>query len=451
MMIKRVTAGIAICGIAWWLLGDTVAHYTHRSQPDGVIRFAHYGSYRDFENWKRVIEAFEQSHAGVRIRQEYIPGYGTQYDHKIRRQLLAGVAPDVFMVQDESFPHYAGTSLADLTDVIEEGALRRLRDDFHPTATASFQHNDAPYALPLYGGNLLIYVNMKCVERAPALAGQAVSLAEQLRDDWTIDEFRSCCRQLTCDFDGDGRTDQYGLWHPWWGYYLPFVWSHGAAVLDESRTEWRLTGPAARDAMQFYRDLLLADRVCPAPGELGQMRQDIAFLSGRVAMVINGPWFIPMLEESELRDHYRVLHMPSGPGGRFTRVTWDGIAINRHADESRLHHAAEFLLFTTSRKAQDLFAQSRRVIPARLDAAAELAQAKSGSGTEKFITSFDYLRVQPITAHWKPMDRAIKRHLRDLLSDRVTSTQFLADLKDDPDISTHFAPSPKRRVGAALP
>ena len=40
------------------------------------------------------------------------------------------------------------------------------------------------------------------------------------------------------------------------------------------------------------------------------------------------------------------------------------------------------------------------------------------------------------------MDRAIKRHLRDLLSDNVTSAQFLTDLKDDPDISTHFAPPP---------
>jgi len=439
-MTRRVAAGIAICGIAWWLLGDTVAHYANRSQPDGVIRFAHYGGYRDFESWKRVIEAFEQAHAGVRIRQEYIPGYGTQYDHKIRRQLLAGVAPDVFMVQDESFPHYADASLADLTDVIETRALQRLRDDFHSTATASFRHNGVPHALPLYGGNLLIYVNMKCVERASAARDRrAAPLADQLRDDWTIGEFLDCCRQLTCDFDGDGRTDQYGLWHPWWGYYLPFVWSHGAAVLDDTRTEWRLTGPAARDAMQFYRDLLLADRVCPAPGELGQMRQDIAFLSGRVAMVINGPWFVPMLEESELRDHYRVLHMPSGPGGRFTRVTWDGIAINRYADERRRRDAAAFVLFTTSREAQDLFAQSRRVIPARLDAAAELGLEKSESGTEKFIASFDYLRVQPITPHWKTMDRAIKRHLRDLLSDRVTSMQFLDNLKDDPEISTHFA------------
>ncbi len=210
-------------------------------------------------------------------------------------------------------------------------------------------------------------------------------------------------------------------------------------MLDESRTEWRLMGPAARDAMQFYRDLLLADRVCPAPGELGQMRQDIAFLSGRVAMVINGPWFIPMLEESELRDHYRVLHIPSGPGGRFTRVTWDGIAINRHADECHRRDAAAFVLFTVSREAQDIFAQSRRVISARLDSASGLASAKSRSGTEKFIASFDYLRVQPITPHWKTMDRAIKRHLRDLLSDRVTSMQFLTNLKDDPDISTHFA------------
>ncbi len=433
MTAIRATAILTGLGAGWWLFADTAAHYWDRSRPDRIIRFAHYGGYQDYETWKQVIRAFESEHPQITVKQEYIPGYGTEYDNKLRRQLLAGVAADVFMVQDESFPHYAQNSLTNLSQLIGQEADADVRSVLHPTATESFMHDGALHALPLFGGNLLIYVNLRCLEKA-----MGARHAVPLRDDWTTDEFRQLCRRLTCDFDGDGRADQYGLWHPWWGYYLPFLWSSGAQVLDESRTEWRLTGQAAHDALQLYRDLLLVDKVCPAPGELGQMRQDIAFLSGKVAMVINGPWFIPLLEESELRDDYYVMHIPTGPAGRFTRVTWDGMAVNRHISERRQENAILFVLFATSKTAQDIFAKSRRVIPARSESRVAFSSTETANGIHKFVTSFDYLRVQPITEHWKIMDRAIKRHLQKLLGNQVTTAEFLTALKQDRDISSNF-------------
>ena len=432
--MKRAICILAALGTSWWLFADTVAYHRGQSRAEDTLRFAHYGGFGDYELWQEVIRAFEDAHRGAAVVQEYIPGYGTEYDNKLRRQLLADVAPDVFMVQDESFPQYAADSLANLEAVLGTEVLAKLHADLHATATGSFTHHDAPHALPLYGGNLLIYLNLRCLERVTDTS----ELPEFVGDDWTLDEFLHLCRLLTRDFDGDGRVDQYGLWHPWWGYYLPILWSMGAEILDESRTEWRLEGSAARAAVQLYRDLLLKDKVCPGPGEFGQMRQDIAFLTGKVAMVINGPWFIPLLEETDLRDDYIVLHVPRGPAGRFTRVTWDGIGVNQHISAARQRLAAAFALFTVSGAAQDIFASSKRVIPARTESRSAFGHERMRNGLDKFVTSFDYVRVQPITRHWKGMNRALQRHLARLLSDELTTAEFLDQLKGDRDIWAHF-------------
>jgi ABC-type glycerol-3-phosphate transport system substrate-binding protein len=199
-----------------------------------------------------------------------------------------------------------------------------------------------------------------------------------------------------------------------------------------------LTGPAAEEAFRLYADLLLSDRVCPAPGELGQMRQDIAFLTGRVAMVINGPWLLPLIEDSSLGEAYFVAHIPRGPGGRFTRVTWDGIAINRHAPQERREAAGRFVLFACSKQAQDIFASTRRWIPARVESRLAESPSDESTGADKFSISFDYLRMQPITSHWKQMDRAIQRHLRKLLSGESEARDVLDDLADDAAITEHF-------------
>lgn len=441
MTARRACGVAAACAVGWWLFADTVAHYAGSSQRAGVIRFAHYGNYQDQMVWQRVIQAFQAAHPQSRIEQEYIPGFGTDYDNKLHRQLLAGIAPEVFMVQDESFAHYARQSLADLSGLIDPLVIAELRSNFHPTAGASFTFDERTHGWPLYGGSLLIYVNLQCLRKAAAAhqADEDMGIDSlELHDDWTIEEFRDLCRVLTIDFDGDGRTDQYGLWHPWWGYYLPVLWSMGAEVLDQTRTRWRLQGTEAVRAVRLYHDLLRVDRVCPPPGEFGQMRQDIAFLTGRVAMVINGPWFIPMLEQSGLRDDYRIMHIPRGRNGRVTRVTWDGIAINRNINAQARELAAHFLLFTAGQQAQTLFAESGRVVPARLDVEPASTIGADSKGIEKFIESFSYMRLQPITPHWKQMNRAIGRHLRSLLAGRRSAEQCLESLASDPEISSHF-------------
>lgn len=282
---RRFAVAAIVSGVGYWLFADTVAYYLPAARDPGAIRFAHFGTYQDYETWKNVIAAFEAQNPRITVRQEYVSGWYGLYHTKIREQMLAGDLPHVMLVQAGPFLDLA-EGFADLTSFIDSADDGFDLSQLDATGVQSFRHRGRLRGLPVSGGNLLIYCNPDCFNRASAFRGRAVNLPP---DDWTLGDFRALAEALTCDFDGDGQPDQFGFWQPRWVYYLPFLWSFGADVLDSAGTQWRLTGPEAEAAFAFYQDMRFRDRISPHPYETAQIMQDVGFLTGKVAMCVNGP------------------------------------------------------------------------------------------------------------------------------------------------------------------
>ncbi len=432
---RPVALTLVAAATAWWLFADTVRyHRPAMSESADVVRFCHWGGFPEYRMWRELIEAFHREHPDIRIRQEYIAGMGFGYSTKVRQQLIAGTAPDVILYQDEPFPAIADRVFADLTDW---AADLESEARFHPTALDAFRTAGRVRGVPVFGGSLLIFCNRRAFRRAAEHHGRDIGLPV---DDWTLEDFRKLARALTCDFDGDGRTDQYALILPGWIYQLPLIWAAGAEFVDETRTRWTLNDRAALDAFTFYQDLRFTDRVAPSAGDLGQMNRDVAFLTDRVALYITGPWFQPLLAETTLRDDYHIVAMPRGPAGRFTRITWDALCLNARCPPKRRPAALAFLRFACAGPGQHIIARQQRAIPA-LASAAQTFRDHARGGAEKFIDELAVARTQPITRGWHEMDRAIKRHLVDLMAEegeRVTPADFLRELADDPVIRRCF-------------
>jgi len=441
--IVRTMSGVVICGaVGVWLFADTVRHYWLPA-PDGVVRFSYWGDYQDHEAWTRIAAAFEAANPGVSIRQEWLPlsGYLSKIDH----QLIAGDAPDVIMFQDEPFPRYARGHFEDLsTWLSNDESVARALDDCWPTAVDSFQYEGRAFGVPLHGGNVLIFCNPDAFDRASRFHGRAIPMPSP---DWTLDDFVALCRDLTIDEDGDGEPEQFGFLQPHWVYYLPFIWSCGADLLDESRTRWTLTGPAAVEAFALYGDLRHRYRVTPTQMEYAGQNSDTAFLSGRVAMCVTGPWFMPMLNRTNLRGRYHVAPIPSGRRPGRTRVTWDGLCINASSSAARRDGARRFLRFVLCESAQSVFAREQRAIPARRAVAGVFVAAGGGAGSPaaSFLEAMSNARMQPITADWLPMSSAIRNHLQSTLLDgpeRVGPADAVRRLAEDSIIRASFEAEP---------
>lgn len=441
--LKIVLALGVVSAAGWWLFADTVRYYRPDQSANRVVRFSHWGDYQEYLMWREMIAAFQRANPDVHVRQEYVVGFQGRYETKIQQQLVAGDAPDVVMFQDEPLPVFAERGFADLTGLLGTPGLSiDPNRDYFETAVQSFTIHGRLRGMPLSGGSLLILWNKRCFERADRVHRRTV---RRPWDEWTLDDFLTICRDVTIDEDGDGRIDQFGLVLPGWIYYLPFVWSHGVDVLDETRTEWRLVGRPAEEVFELFRKWRWEYHVCPTSVEQSEMLTDTAFFTGRVAMCIQGPWLQPFLNATSLGPHagrppeYAITHLPYGPTGkRYTRVTWDGLCLSDRLTDEQKQRAWRFIHFVCSRPGQDLLARHQRAVPALKASAETFKHLDPGSGSGKFVDAFAYARLQPITRHWMLMDRKIVEYMDRLASNEISGREFIRRLAEDTELRRYF-------------
>lgn len=413
-ILRRLASAAVAVVVGLWLFGDTLRHRLGHATPENKVRFSHFGTYEDFEFWRETIAEFERRNPTIRVRQEYVVGVAGEYNTKLRQQILTGTLPDAALIQLAPFRE-TGDAFTDLTGWADDGGpLTDAFGQFDPVAHRAYIVDGRLRGVPFSGGNLLIYCNETCFSRAEVARGRAIPRPSA---DWTWSDFQAAAEALTCDLDGDGEIDQFGFWLPRWLYYLPFIWGAGAEVSTDDGTHWLFRGPEAEDALRFYRTLAVERRVTPRDEEVPQLFQDVAFLTGKVAMCVNGPWFQSFLERTSLADGYRVEHIPRGAGGRFTRVTWDGIVVAPNIRPSRLPAVQKFVAYLSSLEVHARMGASGRALPARIDARQAFSSGGGGRDPRRmfFVDALDYSRTQPLTPGFSEVDRAINRALQDLI------------------------------------
>ncbi len=438
----RITKLAVVLGVVFWLFGDTWAHYRESDDIDTPIRFSHFGTYQDYELWRNIIADYERSHPNRKIKQEYILGLSGHYNTKMRQQILASDLPDVALIQLGPF-HELAPHFADLTELLagEFSSNEPLVRSVDATGLSAFVFDGIQRGLPVSGGSLQIYANVHCFERAGAFHGHPIDLPT---GDWTMADFRRTAELLTCDFDDDGRIDQFGFWLPRWIYYLPFLWSFGAELTDDSLSQWRLNDAHAEEALRFYRNLAVGHRVCPRADEVPQLFQDVGFLTGKVAMCVNGPWFMPFLAKTRLANAYVVAPIPKGRAGSVTRITWDGIVLARNTQDHRRALAWDFMHYVLSKPVQDRIARSGRALPARRDSTGAFVRPPNEAQRRTFQDALSHSRLQPLLTRFGEMDRTINKHFRALLDPAKTRTvsSIVRSLEEDPVIRSIFEPRP---------
>lgn len=381
-----------------------------------VISVSFWGSYEEWKMWQEIVDGFHRDNPDIRVRLNYIPG---NYDDKIRLLLAANSAPDIMLLQDEPFPAYAGYGkLEDLTDrVLDPSTPFDWHADFWPTAPESFVCGGRVFGVPIWGGNVLVYYNRTMFRDLGV---------DPPPDDWDFDAFVAKARELTRDLDGDGRLDTYGFAVPGWVYYLPWTWGFGARYLNEDRTDWAFTGPEAVASLRFCQDLLYKYRVSPSPYDMPNTDLNAMFMTGRVGMVVSGPWNSPPLKTADI--DFDVVHIPYGPTGeRHTRVTWDCLAM--FSGTSHKEEAWRFMAYCLTYEAQAIVGRYIRSVPALRAAKDAFMNPDNDWNEEKYIDALAYARYQPISIRWNQMEQIIAPEYERLLMNKQTPEQTVERLQ----------------------
>jgi multiple sugar transport system substrate-binding protein len=357
-----------------------------------TIRFSFWGSDDELATWQDVTAAFRAVHPEVAVKLDWWP---ERYYEKSQRALGSGDPPDVMLIQDEPFARFcAAGRIRDLTDRVKSDPRFHL-DRFAGTAVQSFAYRGRPYGMPVFGGPIVVFYHRALFDRFGV---------PYPKPDWTWDDFLRTCQALTRDTDGDGRTDVFGVnLVRWWVFWLPWVWGAGGDLLDPTYTRCVLDTPEAIRGLEFYMDLRWRHHVAPQPNEFGQMGQDMMFLTGRVAMLLTGPYKMPFVRQTSL--DWDVAPMPTGPAGQATRVTWDCLAI---PSEARHPDAAwTFVAYVTGPEGQRLLARAGRNLPARLANLPDFVRPDTPEHEEVFVDALRYARMQPLNVYWQDLHQIV--------------------------------------------
>ena len=135
---------------------------------------------------------------------------------------------------------------------------------------------------------------------------------------YTWDEFVNVCKKLTNDTGSDDSTWGTGLNVNW--SLAPFVFSNGADWLSEDGTKVTVTDPKFVEALQFFADQTLVNKITPS-AEQGQTLDTYQrWLKGQLGFFAIAPWDIAAFED--LPFEYDLCPWPAGSTGE--TASWLG-------------------------------------------------------------------------------------------------------------------------------
>lgn len=188
--------------------------------------------------------------------------------------------------------------------------------------------------IPALVDNLALIYNKKIFDQA----GVAYPT-----DQWSWDDFRAAAKKLT-----DTATKTYGTaysvsgsedttWHLW-----PLLWQHGGKILDGTKPAFNSDAGVA--ALETLRQIAVDDKSM----YLDQTDEKYGplFNSGRVAMMLSGPWSLLDIKEAKL--DYGVVELPGYNGDHQTVSGPDLWVLFDHGDVNRAGAARDFIKWLTS-------------------------------------------------------------------------------------------------------
>lgn len=305
------------------------------------------------EEWDTM---YMEEHPNVEIEITY----NTWADHNqvVPTWAAANTLPDIIYVHgSRAFPWAFEGIVVDIQDLVDadtefdvggiwEESLRlyRFRGNLH--------------GIPYDHGPLVLGYNKDIFDAA------GMSYPDET---WTLDDMRAAAAELT---DTEADVPQWG-----WSGEMPefgntanvqMLQPFGGMLLNEEETEVLLDTPEAREALQFWLDIIHVDQSAPTPAESEAFEQG-PWISGRVAMQDVASWNTPTLAEFA-SFNWDVAPFPVGPTGeRATSAFGSGYGITRDSDvvEAAWEYLSEYL---STEGMEFMWGTTGRGSPARKDA-----------------------------------------------------------------------------------
>jgi multiple sugar transport system substrate-binding protein len=386
-MMKKLFAVLMIAGLLLSACSATPnqkpATGSEGAAGSTEISFMMWGAPEELTVWQAVVDDFHKANPDITVNVDVSDW--DSYWTKLNTLIAGGTPPDVFAMDAPLFLDWQTRgALLNLQPYID--ANPGFLDGFYPQTLTAYKTPDGYYGLPRDFQSIVLFYNKDMFDAANVAYPTA---------DWTYDDLLVAAKKLTLDKNGDGKTDQYGIWTDTWDmelFWSEAIWAYGGDIISADHTKTLIGEPAAREAWT-YIDSLYKAGVIPTPTTSGEYGSDL-FQSGMAAMTTIGHWAVPGYVGAGL--NFDVAPMPKGPSGQATSVNSAGFVISK--DSKNADASFKFIQFALSEAGQKRLAELGFAIPV-LKSVAESDSYLKQPGTlnqQVFLDSINFAHTKPV-------------------------------------------------------
>lgn len=258
--------------------------------------------------YNAAIAAFHEANPGITVNMEIVPW--SEQQQKLVTGLTTGALPDVSMLGNNVVAQFQALgALEPLTtyfDAWSKEAGSDIAKDIWPGDELYYFLHDDWWGSPVAEETRCLFYRKDLLEKAGIAAPPT-----------TWDEARDTAKKLTADgvfgFGVPGGIE-YDTIQTFMSVYL----GYGARFLKDGKCGF--DSPEFRQALTYYTNLYLEDKVTPPDTPTyGNPQLEQLFLDGKLAMLVDGPWFYRSLQDAKVPflDNVGIATIPAGPAGQF--------------------------------------------------------------------------------------------------------------------------------------
>ncbi|WP_405556176.1 extracellular solute-binding protein [Streptomyces sp. NBC_01171] len=345
--------------------------------------------------YKALVEQFQAANKNIKVKYVNVPF--DQAQNKFDTAAGSKGAPDILRSEVGWTPAFAKKGFflpLDGTDALAE------QDKFEPNLIKQAQYEGKTYGVPLVTDTLAFVYNKALFKKA--------GITEAPK---TWDELKADAAKVK----DKAKVD--GYWGSTQAYYAQcFLYGEGTDTVDATAKKITVDSAPAKKAYGTWQStfsgkgLHKADTTADAYAHI----QD-AFVNGKVASIIQGPWEITnFYKGSAFKDksNLGIATVPAGSAGKAGAPTGGhNLSVYAGSDKAHQDAALKFVKFMTSAKSQETVALKNSTLPTRGDAYTSQVKADPGIAGYQGVLSAAQPRpaLPEYSSLWGPLDTELPK------------------------------------------
>lgn len=313
-------------------------------EREKIVIWSYFETQGQRQGMNELVRDFNQSQNFYEAEWEYVPMIG--FNKSLSSAYTENNLPDLAILDNPDMPEMIQLGLFE--DITEYAKEWNLEETFYPATVETVQYEGKYYGVPFNCNNTALIYNKALFEEEGI---DPPENWEELRETALALTTDDRAGFLICAIEGEQGAFQLLSW-----------------LLAAGENPETLGGEKTVEAFSFLQTMLLDGSLAQNCINLTQTDVAREFADGRAAMMQNGPWVYPMLEEAGI--DYGVVPIPGEVQG--TAVAGgENIGI---LNGKNLEGAVKFIQFCMKRENITDFCSGANVLPGNMEYAKEVAE-----------------------------------------------------------------------------